>query len=374
LPEEPSYTSGRMLFVPQGKASRAFGPFSEDPRRYGTMPRTTQCQKCGIILNLPAKASAGKRLRCPHCGVRFVMTVADASSESTLAGPTDADWPSRFELPTSSRIPEELPLPTADRDLRETFDLPLISGRDAERSGAEAEPAIGEAAALLEERATAKRRLTSAEARARARRCSQCGGLVPQGMSICVSCGTDQETGLRVGLADDLAPPPPPPPQGPPVHITLIGGLCGTVGLILLLLSLIRSLGSSEDLQKYGWLCLAMVSAFGIFAAVQFIRGRSAKLLMMALTLGVVIDLMALIALPLIKPNIGPPEQHTTTVNPDDPDIDSTQFKPLEEQFDLRSITLGISTLVIYAILSCYLMSPPVKKYIHPRALERSPW
>ena len=346
-----------------------------DHPRYGTMPRTTQCQKCGVILNLPTSASAGKRLRCPHCGVRFVMTVTDASSESTLPGPADADWPSRFELPTHPRIPDEPPLPFAEKDLRDTFDLPLISAREAEQSGAAPEPAIGDAAALLDDRPAPKRRLTAAEARSRARRCSQCGGLVPQGMSICVSCGTDQETGLRVGLEDDLAPPQPPSPQGPPVHIALIGGLCGTAGLILLILSLMNSVGGAGGWQNYGWLCLAMVSAFGIFASVQFIRGRSVKLLMTALTLAVFIDLMTLVAMPLIQANLlDDTDKIIKPVNSDDPDVLDIAITPLKERIDSRSITLGISFIVVYAILSLYLMSPPVKKYLHPRGTDRTPW
>ena len=74
----------------------------------------------------------------------------------------------------------------------------------------------------------------------------ECGGVVPQGMSICVSCGVDQETGLRVGLEDDLVPPPPPAPSGPPLHVAIIGGLLGVAGLTLLILSLIRSVGGAE--------------------------------------------------------------------------------------------------------------------------------
>ncbi len=302
------------------------------------------------------------------------MTVADASSASTLPGPADADWPSRYEMPIKPPTPEELPLPLADRDLRDTFDLPLMSARDAEQSGMATDSAIGDAAALLDDRGGPKRRVTAAEARGRARRCSQCGGLVPQGMSICVSCGMDQETGMRVGLADDLAPPPPPPPQGPPIHISLIGGLCGTCGLILLIVSIVRSVGNSADAwQKYGWLCLAMVSGFGIFAAVQFIRGRSAKLLMTALTLGVFIDLMTLIAMPMLQPAIhGVPVKEG--VQSDDPDVLSTQIEQVEKQFDLQSIEVGIGLIMLYAVLSLYLMSPPVKKYIHPRAMDRTPW
>ena len=128
------------------------------------------------------------------------------------------------------------------------------------------------------------------------------------------------------------------------------------------------------DWQNYGWLCLALVSAFGIFASVQFIRGRSAKLLMMALTLGIVIDLMALVAMPLIQANFADPEKIIKSVHSDDPDDSDIAILPLEERIDMRRITLGISFSMIYAILSLYLMSPPVKKYIHPRVMERTPW
>ncbi len=183
-----------------------------------------------------------------------------------------------------------------------------------------------------------------------------------------MSCGLDQETGLRVGMEDDLIPPPPPRPQGPPLHVAIMGGLCGTAGLILLILSLVRSSGGAQGLQNYGWLCLALVSAFAILASVQFIRGKSAKLLMVALTLGVVVNVLALVALPLIQANFGDPQQIVKPVQPEDPDLDSDiLITPFEERIDLRPITFGITFLVIYAILSVYLMSAPVKKYVHSR-------
>jgi hypothetical protein len=328
------------------------------------MPRTTQCQNCGIILNLPANAMAGKRLKCPKCGLRFALTVADASSESTLAGPADADWLSRVEMEIRAPTPpDDLPVSLGDQDLRETFDLPLMSGRDAERSGAAPDPAISDAASLLDEPAP-RRKTTAAEARLRARRCS-CGGYVPQGMSICMSCGLDQETGARVGLEDDLIPPPPPRPLGPPLHVAIMGGLCATAGLVFLIMSLMKTGGRGDQgWENYGWLCLALVCGFAILASVQFIRGKSVKLLMLALTLGVIVDVMGLIALPLIRANLDDPERIVTPVKPDDPDDPNFNIKPLEERINLREITFGISYLVIYAILSLYLMSSPVKKYM----------
>src|SRR5262245_33039765 len=173
------------------------------------MPRTTLCKQCGVILNIPDRATAGKRLRCPKCGMRFVVTVADASSESTLPGPADADTLSKFDMEVRPPSQDDLPIPVADRDLRETFDIPLISARDAERAEVATSAAVSDAAALFDDRGGPRRRMTTADARAKARRCSNCGGLVPQGMSICASCGVDQETGLRIGLEDDLVPAAP---------------------------------------------------------------------------------------------------------------------------------------------------------------------
>lgn len=338
------------------------------------MPRTTQCKSCGAILNLPEKVPAGKRLRCPKCGLRFVVTVADASSESTLAAPLDAEAAhSNFNLPKRPPAPDDLPLPMADKDLRETFDLPLMSARDAERQGAGPAAAVSDAASLFRDEPAPRRRTTAAEARSHARRCSNCGGFVPQGMSICVNCGVDQETGMRVGLEDDLAPPPPPPPSGPPIHVAVVGTLLGAGALVLLIVSLVRSVGAGEGWQNYGWLCLALISAFGMFAAVQFIRLKTVKLLMVALTLGVIINLLALIAMPLLLAIYEDADQVVATVHSDNPDDPNMTIKPFEDRLDTRSFSMGITFLVVYAVLAVYLMSPAVKKPFH-RAHASASW
>ena len=189
-----------------------------------------------------------------------------------------------------------LPNALVERDLRETFELPLMSGRQAEQDAAVQRPAIGDAASLFDDRGTPKRKTTAADARAKARRCSACGGFVPQGMSICMSCGLDQETGFA---SDSTTGKPvtsagPPPSQGPPIHVAVVGGLCAAAGLILMLLAVTQSVRGSSDWRQYGWLFLALVSAYGIYTSVEFIRGRTAKLLMVALMLGIIVDLMAL--------------------------------------------------------------------------------
>jgi hypothetical protein len=184
---------------------------------------------------------------------------------------------------------------------------------------------------------------------------------VPQGMSVCVSCGVDQETGMRVGLEDDLAPPPPPAPSGPPLHVAIVGGLLGVGALILLILALMNSVGGAEGVQNYGWLCLAVAAGFGMFAVVQFVRLKTAKLLLVALTLGVVINVMTLIAMPLVQAN-WETDETVQTVPSDDPDDSGVQIKPFEERLNTQRISLGITFLVLYAILALYLMSPAVKK------------
>ncbi len=323
------------------------------------------------MLNLPAHIAAGKRLKCPRCGHRFVVTDTEASSASTLPGMVDATETVTF--PTSKKPPsaDDLPAPVSEGDLRETFNLPLVSAREAERSGSVGGTQAADAAGLFADPAPSVRRITAAEARAKGRRCTHCGGYVPQGMSICTTCGTDQETGMRVGLEDDLAPPPPPPAQGPPLHISIIGTFCAAAAVILLVLAVVESVRQQPILEYVCWITLALVSGFGIYAAVAFIRGKSVKLLMLALSLGVVVDLMTLIALPLIEANFA---DQVIDLNAKSTDIDDApvKIKPLEERLDARRIQAGVGLLLVYAFLSLYLMSPPVKKYIHSRAAREA--
>src|SRR5262249_6448197 len=99
------------------------------------MPQTTQCENCGIILNLPTGIKPGKRLKCPRCGTRFVISESDASSASTAPGMADAAAATMPEIPRRAVAPDELPPSLGEGDLREAFDLPLVSGsaRDMER-------------------------------------------------------------------------------------------------------------------------------------------------------------------------------------------------------------------------------------------------
>jgi hypothetical protein len=348
------------------------------------MPRTILCQKCGIVLNIPSKITAGKRMKCPKCAHRFEVTERDANSASTFPGDADAAVasshelarrpPSRDNLPVSTtKAPpgaDDLLVSVADHDLRDVFDLPLGSGASIEKAAASAQqPVMSDAEALFHDQPTTKRKPKGAEARAQARRCSHCGGAVPMGMSICVACGVDQDTGMRVGLEDDLAPPPPPAPTGPPLHIAITGFLCGLAAGVLLLLSLIQSVRGEPGMTQYGWLCLALISAFGIYGAVQFYIGKTVKLLMLALTLGVFVDLAALIAVPVYQAHFADKEglvaSSTSTKDngPGSVNDESLQIQSVQERLDRQKINLGLIVIGIYVLLSIYLMSSPVKRY-----------
>ncbi|MFO0890083.1 MAG: hypothetical protein U0790_13205 [Isosphaeraceae bacterium] len=337
------------------------------------MPRSILCQNCGVVLNLPQAVAVGKRMKCPKCGYRFVVSEKDASSELTAPGVADATSLTSADL---ARRPshDDLPVPVGDHDLREMFDLPTGTAEEIERSAVPGKAApLSDAAALFQDDPAGRRKPKGAEARSKARRCAQCGGLVPQGMSICAACGTDQDTGMRVDLDDDIAPTPVAAPSGPPLHITIVGLLCGLAAVALLIVALVQSARGEPGPVQYGWLCLAVVSGFGIYAAVQFYLGKSAKTLILALTLGAFVNFFSLIVLPIVEANTQAPDRviSKVEVKDDDPDaLDSegVEIKPISARIDQQKITSGLVVIGIYVLLCIYLLSPPVKRYFARQA------
>ena len=294
-----------------------------------------------------------------------------------MPGVADADVLSSRDF--GNRPPSNQNLPVAargDKDLRDLFELPLGTAESIERSAAATgKTAMSDAEALFQEPTVRKRKAKGAEARARARRCVTCGGVVPKGMSICVTCGVDQDTGMRVGLEDDFAPQAPARSTGPPLHIAIIGFLCGLAGILFLVAALVQSVRGEAGTTQYGWLCLAVVSGFGIFGAVQFFIGRSVKYLMLALTLGVFIDVLALIALPIYQATFADQETVVTRkAQRESLDDEDVEIKPITDRLDLQRIEGGLIVILLYALLSIYLMSPPVKKYfVRQQALASTP-
>ena len=336
------------------------------------MPRTTLCQKCGVVLNLPASITAGKKLKCPKCGNRFTATEADLNSNSSSRVAVDTALSATREMKKPPLTADERPVPNAESNLRERFSAPMGTGASVERSAAGgAVSASSDAEALFQDQPVRKKKSSAAQARAQARRCLQCGGHVPIGMSTCVNCGVDQETGMRVGQEDDLAPSPPPPPEAP-LHVSITGFLCGLAAVILLILGLVQSIRTQAGVSRYGWMCLAVVSSLGIFGAVQFLKGRSAKQLMIALTLGVLVNLAFLIAVPIYQANFSDEETALVRVkdknHPGSYDDENIEIQPISERLDGERLTLGFIVILLYALLSVYLMSPSVKRYLARRA------
>src|SRR5579863_3646597 len=87
------------------------------------MPRTIQCNQCGVVLNIPPQA-AGKRLKCPKCGTKFLVDADTSKYPSTELSNHDAQPSSSQEIPKGHG---DVSLPTAAGNLRETFDLPLMT-------------------------------------------------------------------------------------------------------------------------------------------------------------------------------------------------------------------------------------------------------
>ena len=317
------------------------------------MPRTTQCTHCGVVLNLPDNA-IGKRLKCPKCGTKFQAGDGQDNSATLLLGMPMGGPDSSQDIP---RTRANDGLPVASGDLRETFDLPMLT--EAAVGGPSSKSGTGDALLLFEEKKTPARRPTGAEARSKARRCPTCGGVVPVGMSICPTCGLDLETGVTVGLVDDLAPPPPPRPSGPPLTVGIIGGIC----LLGSSLATLISITNWMRIEDGGWHWFIPLGLFGIFAAVQFLRGKSAKLLLIALTLGAFINVAALIVRPVINAQLKA-EAIPVTGPDNDPNSAGEEIKPLAERLDTRELTIGIGVLLAYAALAAFLCSPPVHRYM----------
>jgi len=350
------------------------------------MPRTIVCQSCGIPLNLPSEIEPGKRLKCPKCSHRFSLSDLDQRSASTAPGLADAAQTSLGGVPTNlPPLPDSPPpQPRAEGHLRETFDLPSLGAADDPGLMPDLAPTndkqVGDAAALFDHATAPRKRKSTAELRSQARRCTSCQGFVPAGMSICQVCGLDQETGIRIDLDDDLGPKGPPPIIGPPLHVAIVGGICGLASVIMALIALVVSVRQESDPLKYGWICLAGVAAFGAYASYEFLRGRSVKLLMLALTLGVFVDLVGMIALPLFNANTRGTQQELVEKPTDaeasaDDNIEDVQLKSTLDLIDpdFYKIKLGFFLVAVYVGMQLYLMSPPVRRYMNRRKVEITP-
>lgn len=318
------------------------------------MSQTIQCPQCGVVLNIP-DVPPGKRLKCPKCMARFAAGAPQSRPPTGAPGVANANFSSTIIRPAGHF---DVDLPTAAGDLRETFDLPMMT--DADTGPAHPPGGVADAAALFREPAPAPRRVSAAEQRSKARRCPTCGGVVPAGMSLCSRCGLDLETGTRIDVMETLeGPPAPPRPSGPPLGVAIVGGIALLAAAILGIASFLNySRGQGGD-YRWGFLLLALICTFGVFAAVQFLRGKTAKLLIITLMLAAPVDVVAMILLPIFQAG------EAQTVNPlkAAPGEDEPTIVPITQKLDHRQLTWGIVILLIDAAVLIYLFTPQVRRY-----------
>jgi hypothetical protein len=328
------------------------------------MARTIQCTHCGIVLKLPDHA-VGKRLKCPHCGNRFGSNLGDERSLESSVMLRDAD-PAQAPGGSGDRPGSSAEaLPTVEGDVREIVEVPLLdevaAAPKASRGGVSppggGSKPVADAQALFNEPTKKPRRLSAAEARAQARRCPTCGGVVPAGMSLCATCGLDLETGVRTALDDNFAPPPEFRRTSTPLSIAIIGGIALLASAVFAVLTASLWVRGYEGFQYF-----VPIALFGVFAAVQFLRLKSMKLLIMALSFGVAIDIVALVAMPIYRANA---ETEAVARAPEDPDKADMAIPSVVEKLDTDKLTLGLVIVLGYAGLSAYLLSPSVNRHFH---------
>jgi hypothetical protein len=262
-------------------------------------------------------------------------------------------------------------LPTVPGDVRDVFGLPLLNeegaatkaaatkastGSDVRQASAAAKPAADAHALFDDGRPRPARKPSAAAARSKARRCPTCGGVVPVGMSLCSTCGLDLETGTRVTLEDDLAPPPLRKPPLP-LAITILGGICFLSSVIFTIVTTSLWLRGFEGFQYF-----VPIALFAVFAAIQFLRQKSVRLLLMALSFGLAIDTVALIAMPIYRANAETAEAVRTT-QVDEPDKAGLVIPSVVERLDTQSLSLGIGLVAVYAGVVVYLLSPQVRRH-----------
>jgi hypothetical protein len=319
-------------------------------------------------------------LKCPKCGTKFLADGTPPPPTQTqkptypptqthpqtqkvkppVKGGKDPGRASSITLPTSNAGHGDFDLPTASGSLRELFDdgslLPDLPPADIPMSAASSADAMS---LLKDDEPPPRRPRNLAEGRAKARRCPTCGSVVPQGMSLCNTCGLDLDTGGRIDLMEDLSAVPVTRSSGPPIGIWLVGLLSMAVATIFTIISLIK-FSSGES----AYALLLLVCLFGAYAAVRFLQSKSVKLLLIALTLGAFVDVVALVILPIIQATskIDVHEKKVDLTSIDDENIKITNPADL---LDTNQLTWGIAILASYAAVALYLNSPPVRRHFN---------
>ena len=238
--------------------------------------------------------------------------------DSTLILLQQAEPSGDFDLPT---------MPTSGGgDLRESFDLPMMTEAAPARPGGKSASGVRRRGARPPTRRRCSKTPRSPAARRPGPRRARRPGAAIAAAScrpvcrLCQKCGLDLDTGVRVDLTDDLSPPPPPKPPGPSIPMIrrrrpLPGGERGPVGCSP---SSKWNAGRGRgDLFRPGRPCSGSSPRCSSSAA------RRSSCCSSRWRLGAVMDLTFMIGAPIIQANEpGPRPSSGTVSNNDDPDIE----------------------------------------------------
>lgn len=195
-------------------------------------------------------------------------------------------------------------------------------------------------------------------------------------MSLCENCGLDLDTGVQYDVVDEPIYDEPPPQvvydTSPPATVILIGILALAVSLVLAVLALVHLTGIRL-------LLLIPICLFGVFSAVQFLRGKSLNLMIVSLLLAGGVDLVVLVVLPIVlaeeaEPSAledGADEAVAPKPAAEHPagDAEGTEppagvkVKALTERIDYTKMTFGIVIFILDALMLFSLSLPGVRSY-----------
>lgn len=330
---------------------------------------TTHCPRCGVVLNLPDGVS-GKRLRCPKCGERFLMAGVEEDTPAPPSSPQGSKKPPH--RPASSLLltesGERNDIPLGDHDLRDTFAPADLLAEDEpppppKRKSSPQVPVDGPANAglLFQDDVPTRPRRPGAEARHQHRRCPSCNSVVPAGMSLCNRCGLDLETGLRHVMDELLDEPIPTIKQASlPIVFLVLGGLTFMASLTASIFALV--IAQRPEASQFGFICLALIGAFGMYASVQFLRGSSMKLLAVALMLAAIIDVLGMIFLPIYQASRDR-EGMRSQISITDVMEDRVTIPSMPQLLEphMNTIYAGIVILLVIAAALYYLSQPATR-------------
>ncbi len=142
--------------------------------------------------------------------------------------------------------------------------------------------------------------------------------------------------------------------RGVPLVVALLGamtiglGLVATIGLVVLS----RSGGN-------GFLMIAPVGLFAVFAGIELLRLRSTRWTILAYSLGAAIIAVTLIIVPLLEALMPSDDSELVGLPGHEPAV---EFQSVRDRINSQQIGLGIFALLGYAGLMAYLTSPSFKR------------